>query len=262
LLSCADICDTHLILYCVLASSSCTVDAGVLPDADTVIECVSCTAGGRRPRGLCDARTKRRTPLGDYFATMAHLESASVRAFRDIEASLVALGAPARLVRAARRARHDERRHARVMSRIARRFGGTPPRASVRVVCPPSLVELLEDDAVEGCVNETFGALVATWQGETAADPRVRRTMRRIAIDETRHATLAWDILRWGLPRISERDRSRVLQRLDDALVALLSQTHDVDHDVRRVAGHPTPADARRLARGLCLVVSTEVSSS
>jgi hypothetical protein len=260
LLSCADMCNTHLILYCVLAPSSCTVEAGSVPDASTVVECVSCTAGGRRPRGLRDAHVKRCSPLGDYFATLAHLESASVRAFRDVEASLVMFGAPSRLVRAARRAQIDERHHARSVSRLARRFGGAPPRPRVRVARPPSLVDLLEDDAVEGCAKETFGALVTAWQGERASDWRVKRTMARIAVDEIRHAALAWEILRWGLPRVSRREQSRILGKLDAALASIAGATYRVDDAVQRVAGHPAPADAHRLARGLRFIARREVS--
>jgi hypothetical protein len=124
------------------------------------------------------------------------------------------------------------------------------------------LVELLEDDAVEGCAKETFGALVATWQGERASDRRVRRTMARIAIDEIRHAALAWEILRWGLPRVSKRARTRILRKLDAALASIAAATHRVDASVQRVAGHPTPADAHRLARRLRLIARREVSSS
>ena len=44
------------------------------------------------------------------------------------------------------------------------------------------------ENAVEGCVRESFGALLATWQAKTAGDARVRAAMKRIARDETRHA--------------------------------------------------------------------------
>src|SRR5262249_52115440 len=105
--------------YCQLAPVTCTSTGELVPDAESVVECVRCAVGGgRRPLGLRAARTPRSNPVGDYFASMAHLESASVRAFRDLERWLVALGAPPSLSRAARRAQHDERRHARAAARI------------------------------------------------------------------------------------------------------------------------------------------------
>ena len=97
--------------------------------------------------------------------------------------------------------------------------GGEEARPSLRrsdlaPTCParpsPSLVALLEDNAVEGCVKETFGALLATWQAEHAANPRIRRTLRRIAADETRHAALAWGILAWGMKELAPTERRRV----------------------------------------------------
>ena len=262
LATCVGPCRSGFFLYCQLAPVSCD-DAGNLRDAASVLECISCNGiAGRRPRGLSPARLTRRTPVGDYFASMAHLESASVRAFRDLARALDAFGAPAGLSLAARRSEEDERRHARATSRLARRFGGIPSRPRVRSVASPTLVELLEDDAVEGCVKETFGALLATWQSERSADPRVRRTMRRIAADETRHAALAWDILRWGTKRLPPRERLRVEGTLERALVALESGRDPaigtVDPAICRVAGHPSRDHARGLARELARLLRAE----
>lgn len=214
LATCAAACQTNLLFYCVVTSSACTLDAGML-DAATTLECVSCLGGGRRPRGLVETNAKAR------FARLAHMEAASVRAFADLERSLAAFGAPARLVRGARRAREDERRHARAMTRIAKRFGASRPRVRVRAVKAPSLAELLVDDAIEGCANETFGALLLACDAKRSPDARIRRTLARIARDEASHAALAWEILRWGLPRVSRADRTRTLRALDDAWTAL-----------------------------------------
>lgn len=214
LTTCAAACSTHDLFYCVLTSSSCTLDGGML-DAATTLECVSCLGGGRRPRGFVAPSR------GGRFARLAHMEAASVRAFRDLERSLVSFDAPARLVRAARRAREDEIRHARAMTRIARRFGETRPSLRIQRTTTPTLVELLADNAVEGCANETFGALLLTCEAERETDPRIRRTLRRVARDEANHAALAWEILRWGLPRISHTARIAVKRRLHDAFDVL-----------------------------------------
>jgi rubrerythrin len=256
LATCEAPCASKYFLFCQLAPVSCN-DAGTVLDAATIIECISCQGiTGRRPLGLCPPRSIVRTPVGDYFAKMAHLEAASVRAFGDLERWLARHGAPARLIRVARRSAREERRHARAAARLARRFGGvtSPPR--VRRVKAPTLVELLEDDAVEGCVKETFGALLATWQAERAGDARVRRTLCRIAEDETRHAVFAWEILRWGMTRVSPADRRRVDQTLDRALVALeTAAPAPVPREVREVSGHPAIEHERRLARALATMV-------
>jgi hypothetical protein len=250
------------VLFCQLAPGSCTNQGGALPDASVLLECNSCPGSGRRPRGLRERRpvdAPRGAGAGEYFAAAAYLESASVRAFRDLERWLVAFDAPARLVRAARRAAGEERSHARATRRLAGRFGGGCERPRMRRRPLPSLLEGLQDDAVTGCVGETFGALVATWQGENARDARVRRTMRRIAADETRHAALSWEILRWGLPRLGARDRSSVHAALEQALGCLVRGTpRRVSQAARRVSGHPSRAVEAALVESIARLVRDE----
>lgn len=74
------------------------------------IDCSICAKGiGRTPAGLAPARhAPAPSPLGGWFAAAAHLEAASVHAFEQLHDELAAHGAPARLRRAARRARRDE----------------------------------------------------------------------------------------------------------------------------------------------------------
>jgi hypothetical protein len=260
LTTCAETCDGGgFLYYCQLAPVTCD-DGGIIPGAPVVIECVHCAVGGgRRPRGLCSATGAPTGTTGAYFASMAHLEAASVRAFRDLARWLDAFGAPPRLARAARRAARDERRHARAAARIARRFGSTPPRVRVRRLPPPSLLDLLEDGVVEGCVGETFGALVLAWQAEHAADPRVRRTMRALARDEARHAALAWEVWAWGAGRLGPRRRARLREALDHALAALeRTAPAPVPSAVQQIAGVPPPDAARRLSRALSCLARDE----
>ena len=253
---CTDTPDAAFFLYCQLAPVSCD-DAGDVLDAATIVECVSCQGiTGRRPLGLRRRSRSAGTPLAEYFESMAHLEEASVRAFRDLEQWLTRLGAPLRLSRAARRSAGDERRHARAAARLARRFGGTVMRPRVRRVAAPTLFELLEDDAIEGCVNETLGALLATWQAETAGDADVRCMLRSIAVDETRHAALAWEILAWGTERLSQSERRRVGRALEGAVAALETRAPARVHaSVRQVTGHPPIEAERRLVRELARLV-------
>ncbi len=115
---------------------------------------------------------------------------------------------------------------------------------------------------VEGCVGETFGALLATWQAERAGDARVRRTMRAFARDETRHAALAWEILIWGAERLDAGERDRLARTLTRALGALERQVRiAVPEAVQRVAGHPSPDAARRLVRALASLVTREAAA-
>ncbi len=124
---------------------------------------------------------------------------------------LVTHGAPRDLVRRARRAKRDEIRHARVMMRFAAREGATVPRVVAAALSPRSLEAMAIENAVEGCVRETFGAALAHVQARAALDVELRMAMVRIAEDETRHAGLSWGVAAWLDTRLDPRARRRVL---------------------------------------------------
>jgi hypothetical protein len=151
-------------------------------------------------------------------------------------------------VRAADRAARDEIRHARVTARLARRRGATPPKV---VVAEPAsarpLVDFAIENAVEGCVRECFGALVATGQATRARDRRVGRAMSGIARDETRHAALAWAIARWVAPRLTDGERARVSAATRDALASLRDEMGALRDGIARELGLPTGDEARAL---------------
>ncbi len=208
---------------------------------------------GRLPAGLCRrGRVRSADPVGTFFADVAHLEAAAVAAFGQLARELQLHGAPPSMVRAARRSRTDEIRHARVMATIARRHGGEPIAPRVRPTAARSLVEVVADNAAEGCTRETYGALVAHVQARRARDPRVRRALARIAEDETRHAALSWSFDAWARARMNasaRRDLDRERARSWDRLEVELTAEHHAR--VHAEAGMPGPDEARALYRGL-----------
>jgi hypothetical protein len=226
----------------------------VSPDGTTgTVQCGLCVTG-RRPAGL--ARAKRcvdGTPIaGEWLAAAAYLEEASVVAFRTLRAELAAHGAPARLTRAAMRAARDEVRHARTMTALAGRFGAAPAKVVVAARRRRSLEAIALENATEGCVRETFGALVATWQARAAADPEARGAMETIARDETRHAELAWAVARWIEPRLSAAARRRVARARRRAAAALVREAAiPPPETVVTLAGVPRAHDAQQLAARL-----------
>jgi hypothetical protein len=167
------------------------------------LDCVhDCT--GRRPDGLkegaCDGT----------FAEMARLEAASVHAFRRLRAELAHHGAPRSILRACSRAARDEVRHARTTRALARRRGQETSAPIVGPMRARSLEALALENAVEGCVRETWGAFQATRTAHAHAELDVRAAMKRIARDETRHAALAWTLAAWLEPRLDAAARERV----------------------------------------------------
>jgi hypothetical protein len=205
---------------------------------------------GRRPPGLAGAPAGIGADLRSYFQEMARLEAASIPAFRRLRRELAIHGAPASLRAAALRAARDEVVHTRLGRALAERFGGAyvPPRIGRTKV--RSLEELAIDNATEGGVRETFGALMATWQSRAATDAVVRRVMQKVAIDETRHAGLAIRVFEWTERRLSVA----ALRRVRDArrscaadVVRELEWTPPAE--LLSIAGVPPRTEALRLAR-------------
>ena len=203
--------------------------------------------GGRRPDGLVLAAAGA-AGAGELFAQLAQLEAASVPAFARLARELRAHGAPETLSAEAGRARADERRHARMVAALARRFGARVPRAVVPERDVRSLEAIAIENVVEGCVREAYGALAATHQAAQATDPVVRRAMTAIAADEMRHAALSYAIDDWTRGRLTADARRRVARARDEAHASL---ARDVAWPIPRptaaVAGLPDPAEARRL---------------
>jgi hypothetical protein len=208
---------------------------------------------GRRPGGLCPVPTRTEgSPAGRYLAQATHLEAASVTAFERLADELDGHGAPPGLGRGARRAARDEARHARLVGRLARAAGSRPPGLRVKPPRRRTLAALAIENATEGCVRETFGALIAWWQAAAATDPAVRRVARSIAPDESRHANLAWQIDAWARRRLPVRS-----QRQLDAARARAARTLAKDWgdtlppEVRQPLGLPDGETATALVAEL-----------
>lgn len=208
---------------------------------------------GRIPDGFCRAgRSRGRSPVGRFLARVAELEAASVDAFAQLGAELQAHGAPLAFVAGAESARQDEVRHAAATGRLARKYGSRVPAPRIPPVPLKDMVSLAADNAAEGCVRETFGALVAHAQARRAQDPDVRRVMHTIARDETRHAALSWRVASWARSRMGSAERARVTRSARRSVEQLREElTAPLHPRVHTVLGMPEPAEAGALFAGL-----------
>jgi hypothetical protein len=214
--------------------------------------CVNIMNGGRRPAyfaslGFGPAPTGRE--LGAHFARAACMEAAAIEAFFMLRDELVAHGAPRSLVKAAERAARDEMRHVKQTAALARRFGEQP--IAPRPVPPRprrSFPAVVLENAVEGCVRETYSALECAWQAEQAADPVVRATMKQIARDELRHLDLSWAIHAWALGRLDAAGRRRVIDAQNAEIATLLGElARDPHPTLVATGGLPRAAQSRSL---------------
>lgn len=250
---CDKVCPGSLFFNCHVYGDSC-ID-GSIPDAsDIVIECATCPNGvGRRPEGLLAAIDPNGgSRVGDYFARAAHLEAAAVHAFRAMHRELACHGAPAELLSLVRSAEADEIRHARVTSKLARTRGAKPVRARVKKMPVRPLEEMAIENAIEGCVRETFGALYAKWQANAAGDTDVAEAMSVIADDEAKHAALSWRVAAWLDSQLDDAARERVAAATERAISELEREIdREPHHELVEHAGVPSAAVQKRLLRAL-----------
>lgn len=235
-----------------LCKSTCGEEQDCLigPDAErdnmVMVQCVSWflnCGGGRSTEGVTASfepqYANESNELGKLLARMATLEAEAVPAFRRLAHELAAFGAPRKLRRRASRSRKDEERHARTMTSLARRHGCLP----ASVVEPPqglplrSLEEVALENAIEGCIRETYGAWNAVKQSREARDAELRATMKRIAGDELRHAELAWEIHAWAMKRLDEQQRARIVLAMRATWNELVTKHEDAKELGVEVAG-------------------------
>jgi len=209
--------------------------------------------GGRRPEGLAGRLADAdASPAARWLAQMAHLEAAAVYAFANTAIQLARLGAPRQLVARAVAAADEEVVHTMIMTRLARQRGLEPPPVEMTEPAPMSLYELALDNAVEGCVRETYGALIATYQAHTAADADVRAALARISVDETGHAELSAAIDAWAMPHLDADQRARIAVAHRAAVAEVLAAANRaVEPELAAAVGLPSPATASRMARAL-----------
>lgn len=220
-------------------------------DGQTGVRCTSpgqCEPAGRRPEGLSLAVHSAQDPVGAFLARQAHLEAASVPAFHRLASELLANGAPHELVQAAQRAADDEVRHASIMTAAARRHGAEPAPVEIAPPRDRTLEEIVIENAVEGCVRETLGAMIALWQSHRAADPWLRRVMAVIAEDELTHSELAWQIDAWARTILSPESNQRVESARRAEIAALTAALEAPSSDILLTqVGIPDAATTLRL---------------
>ncbi len=203
---------------------------------------------GRRPVGL---EMPELTPnasssvLGEYFAHAASLEAASALAYARLGRELELHGAPERLLEGCGRARVAELRHARLLGRLAERFGVRPVTPTVERLPVRSLVDIALVNIVEGFVRTTYGATAAQYRARSAEDADIRDVMVEIARDEFVHAELAFDVAVWLQAEIDPVEGVWVESALREAVFSLARELDvEVAPELTETAGVPSRVDA------------------
>ena len=181
----------------------------------------------------------------------------------------MAFGAPPELLAQTQRAARDEIVHARQAFALASAYAGISVgpgrlRPPGRIVwTSDSLADVAEDSIRDGCIGETVAVLVAAERLRHATDPAVAAALRRVVIDESRHADLGWSIVEWACAVGGDAVRNRVRSALAKAESRMPSFA-ELPEVVPGAEGHGMVAahDIRRaVQRGLVEVLHPVVAA-
>jgi hypothetical protein len=205
---------------------------------------------GRRPLGHVEGGDEHcPDPLGRSLAAMAYLEAASVLAFEQLATRLEAWDAPPELIAGCRAAALDEQAHARWLTALAVQRGASVPTPKLeRGQVPADRFSVAMHNAVEGCVHESFSALLAACYARAAASQVLRRVFARLASDEARHGQLAWDLHEWLRGQLSAEAAAQVDSARADALAQLPTRARMLAR-LPIALGPPSPEHAEALAQ-------------
>lgn len=207
---------------------------------------------GRRPEGLSLHDASGASVAGVYFARVEQLERAAVIAFERLADELERLEAPRSLVETTRRGVVQERRHARIAARWRARFGGAPSVIDCAPARPDrSLLELARENAAEGCVHETWGAVLAAAQASLVDEPVLGGDLASIACDEAAHAALSLRIDAWARSRLDATSRRALDEARRDAVRELAHAVLDAPSNLG-VVGVPDRRGQARLFQEAC----------
>lgn len=161
------------------------------------------------PRTAMPDDPPRTAPLVERVREIAYDEHASIVAFSRTLTMLAALGAPLALLRSTSAALGDEIVHAELAFALLdeldpERRGERPGVFPAALAALPPLDQLRDDLLVDtvrgGCVGETASAIDAERMAareDVQRRPSALAFFRRIAVDESRHAALAYETLSW-----------------------------------------------------------------
>jgi hypothetical protein len=155
-------------------------------------------------------------------------EHSSVASFAALTISLLTNNAPPELIRDSLHAALDEVNHATTSFRISSLLSGDIVEPGP---LPPSSLYFENDVQTlawrtfkEGCVDETISAVVAAVEasmhhGGGERDELLHMELSQIALDEARHAALAFRTVQWACTVESQYCRDTIATYFDDTLV-------------------------------------------
>ena len=244
------------------AASDTAVDTADTGESNGIVTITCVTSGedfclgGRHIQTLVHrAHGQGPDAVAAWLAREACGEAGSVLAFRQLVRELKHHGAPQALIDAARAAAGDEVRHTRMVRRLALQRGGTPDPVIARPTPARDLLTVALENAVEGCVHETFAAARAGWQARHAADRDVRQVSAVLAQDEARHADLAAMVHAWACSVLPSEQAEAVEAARQEAWAHLADAPPAATPATAAVLGLPDAPTHHRLVQALAVAL-------
>jgi len=143
---------------------------------------------------------------GEFYLQCALFEHASIASFHQFGLELMRFAAPRDLLLATQEAILDEIRHAQLAFGLASSLlekNVAPTSLSMQIEGSESLQEFALKTLKEGAVGESIAVVLAATQRCYAKEAAICDFLDQVIIDESKHAELAWETLRWCLKQDS-----------------------------------------------------------
>lgn len=203
------------------------------------VTCGSGWAAKQKPH-TAKLSTGERERLARHYERTALMEHASVAAFARFSLELLALGAPAELLRDTQQALGDEIRHAEICFGFAREYGGREicpgPLPMDGAVTTPEIRKVFETAFLEACIGETIAAVEVEAALARSSDPSVRAALTQIAADERRHAELGWRFVHWAFGRLPSHVRAELADGMLASALAVMQTELGSEDDAADVS--------------------------
>ena len=206
----------------------CVLGRPLMEAGEAKIAELSDRAGGTWSKGAFTAiqldqlSASQRAVAGRFYLKTALYEHASIASFQKYALDLMRFGAPPHLLDRAQQATRDEILHARMSFALATQLLGEPVQPGALEYTPVLCADLktfARDTLIQGAIGETLAVLLAAEQLRVAKTPAVREFLQRVVEDESKHAELAWETLRWCVQQ-------------DSSIAEVLLEAIDAEHGI------------------------------
>ena len=189
-----------------------------------------------------------KTRKGAWLSKATHSEATSVIAFLQLYQELGTHGAPQDLRMRCLQAAQEEKNHMEMLCTHARNERGIFPELKSISTPSRSLFEIAMENAIEGCVNETYAALQAHHQAIHAHEKSIRETFAQIAHDETKHAELAYHLHAWCMTQLTQDEIAQIHTAQKTAFARLIRYLETQEDDTELIAlGIPSAQRASQM---------------